>query len=80
LLVFISVFYGKHIYFKGVRTFRGKKVSIRSSIPLFVHADGEHIGQTPLTIELLPGAIRVLTKASETKDKNLKDWGAESGV
>ena len=80
LLVFISVFYGKHIYFKGVRTFRGKKVSIRSSIPLFVHADGEHIGQTPLTIELLPGAIRVLTKASETKDENLKDWGAESGL
>ncbi|MDP4163113.1 MAG: diacylglycerol kinase family lipid kinase [Bacillota bacterium] len=71
LFVFVSVFWGKHIYFKEVKTYKGKSISIRSSAPIFVHADGEHIGCTPLEIELLEGALRVVT-SMETQIDNLK--------
>ena len=37
-----------------------KSVTIRSSVPLPVQADGDIIGTTPVEIELLPGAVTVL--------------------
>ncbi|HSG28150.1 MAG TPA: diacylglycerol kinase family protein [Candidatus Krumholzibacterium sp.] len=37
-----------------------KRVTIRSSVPLPVQADGDMIGTTPLEVVLLPGAVTVL--------------------
>jgi diacylglycerol kinase (ATP) len=62
LLVFISVFWGKHIHFKEVKTYTGKVVSIQSPTALFVHADGEHIGITPLSIHLQAKEVKMLTR------------------
>ena len=62
LLVFISVFWGKHIYFKEVKTFKGKAVAIQSSSSLYVHADGENIGYTPLDIHVKTKSMKVLTQ------------------
>lgn len=62
LLVFISVFWGKHVHFKEVKTFRGQMVTIQSSDSLFVHADGEDIGFTPLTIKVQTKTLKVLTR------------------
>ncbi|MFZ7944941.1 diacylglycerol/lipid kinase family protein [Neobacillus sp. 19] len=73
LLVFISVFWGKHIHFKEVKTFRGRVISIQSPASLFVHADGEHIGSTPLTIRLQPKILKVLTRRRGTEEINLKE-------
>jgi diacylglycerol kinase (ATP) len=38
-------------------------VTIRSSVPIPVQADGDIIGATPLEVELLPGAVLVLVPA-----------------
>ena len=73
LLVFISVFWGKHIRFKEVKTFTGRDVSIQSPTALFVHADGEHIGFTPLDINLQKSAMEVLTRKKSTKEVEMKE-------
>ncbi|MEH6905474.1 diacylglycerol/lipid kinase family protein [Neobacillus drentensis] len=73
LLVFVSVFWGKHIYFKEVKTYRGRDVSIHSQVKLFVHADGEHIGFTPLDINLQASALQVLTRRKRAEEVELKE-------
>lgn len=73
LLVFISVFSGKHIHFKEVNTFKGKVVSIHSTSSLYVHGDGEHLGFTPLTIHLQPKALAVLTRRKSKETADLKE-------
>jgi diacylglycerol kinase (ATP) len=67
LFVFISVFWGKHIYFKEVEMLKGTSMSIQSSSNLFVHADGEFIGYTPLNIQVQPNSLRVLTRKYDRK-------------
>lgn len=61
LLVFISVFWGKHIAFKEVSQFTAKKIAIDTHAKVLVHADGEVIGHTPLTIDVCPGALTILS-------------------
>lgn len=67
LLVFISVFWGKHIYFKEVEVLKGRTISIQASSPLYVHGDGEYIGKTPLEIQVQPGSIEVLTRGHSSQ-------------
>ncbi|MEH7081276.1 diacylglycerol kinase family protein [Neobacillus drentensis] len=73
LLVFISVFWGKHIHFKEVKTYTGRSVSIQSPTKLFVHADGEHIGFTPLKIDLQASALEVLTRRNRLNEVEMKE-------
>jgi diacylglycerol kinase (ATP) len=73
LLVFISVFWGKHVYFKEVKTFKGREISIESDSDLYVHADGEHIGHTPIKIRLLDSAIPVLSRCIRKGEADLKE-------
>lgn len=65
LLVFITVFWGSHVRFKEVKNFIGKDISISSSDPLFVHADGEYIGKTPIQVRTLPHVLPILTREIE---------------
>ncbi|MEK3887634.1 diacylglycerol/lipid kinase family protein [Bacillus sp. FSL K6-3431] len=52
LLVFISVFKGKHLNFKEVATYKGTNIKINFDRPMTSHADGEYIGETPLHIKV----------------------------
>jgi diacylglycerol kinase (ATP) len=61
LLVFLSVFWGKHLKFKEVNTFLAQDVTIHSTEPIYVHSDGEHIGSTPLLITVHHEPISILT-------------------
>jgi diacylglycerol kinase (ATP) len=61
LLVFISVFWGKHIHFKEVESFLAHTVSLHSNEPIFVHSDGEDIGFTPLHISVHSDPISIVT-------------------
>ncbi|WP_079510108.1 diacylglycerol/lipid kinase family protein [Mesobacillus jeotgali] len=61
LLVFISVFWGKHTNFKEVEQFTGKSITILSPQDVFAHADGEAVGHTPLKIQACPKALSILT-------------------
>lgn len=62
LLVFFSVFSGKHLKFKEVTTFLAETVSINSYKPIYVHADGENIGSTPLHITVNQEPIGIMTQ------------------
>lgn len=51
---------GSHVKLKSVNTFRGKEININSEPPIYLDADGEFLGTTPVTISLIPKAIQVL--------------------
>ena len=47
-----------------VRRMRAKKIRLSTSQPCLFHGDGEIVGSTPVEIEVVPEAIRVLAPAS----------------
>jgi diacylglycerol kinase (ATP) len=61
LLLFGLVFAGKHTRLKEVHTFTGKEIKIAGAAPLMIHADGEYIGETPVTVTLRPKSIKYYT-------------------
>jgi diacylglycerol kinase (ATP) len=60
LRVFPSVFRGEHVRHPAVTTYRGRSVTISASGQI-AYADGERIGPLPISVEVVPGALRVLT-------------------
>lgn len=60
LLVFVTVFWGGHKNFKELKKFRGRNIFIQSSEKMIVHADGEHIGETPVDVRILPGILPIV--------------------
>ena len=56
--LFPKVFSGGHVTHPAVEFVSAKKVELYAdSVPAF--ADGESVGQTPLSVEVLPGALRL---------------------
>lgn len=66
LLVFISVFWGKHTNFREVEQFTGKKISIKSPGEVLAHADGEMAGHTPLNIQACPKALTIFSGKNDS--------------
>jgi len=65
LLIFISVFFGKHTKYKEVSMLTGKNISISSTEPMKVHTDGKYAGESPVTIEILPSYFPIYSKLKE---------------
>lgn len=61
LLIFISVFWGKHTAFKEVEQFTGKSILINTPQEILAHADGEIIGFAPLNIQACPDALNIFS-------------------
>ena len=57
------VFKGEHIGLDSVSILRGREIEIECDRPFTVYADGDPIGETPVTIRAIPKAIRVLLPA-----------------
>jgi YegS/Rv2252/BmrU family lipid kinase len=55
-----KVFSGKHVRDPGVKVFRASELVISADRPFEMYADGDPIGQLPVRIKALPGAVRVL--------------------
>lgn len=55
-----KVFSGSHVHMQEVQTFRGKDLRLEAEPPLPIYADGEPSGITPVTICVLPRALRVI--------------------
>ena len=55
-----KVFSGSHVHMREVKTFRGKDLRLEAEPPLPIYADGEPAGFTPVTICVLPRALRVI--------------------
>ena len=59
LAVFPKVFSGRHIGHPAVEIRRVRKVRL-SAPNVVAYADGERIGPLPLTVDVVPGAVRIL--------------------
>jgi diacylglycerol kinase family enzyme len=55
-----KVFKGTHVHEPGVKTFRAREVSIKADRPFTMYADGDPIGELPVTVRAVPGAVRVI--------------------
>jgi len=59
---FPTVYSGKHLSHPHVEVYRGQKLSLHADPPQPLTPDGEVIGQTPLTIEAVPAALKVFCR------------------
>lgn len=57
--VFPKVFSGRHVTHPAVRIIRGRHVQLDAP-HIVAYADGERIGPLPRTIEVIPGAMRIV--------------------
>ncbi len=53
-----KVFRGTHIQHRAVTTFQAEQLSLDGPPEMLVHADGEIVGHLPVTLRLVPKAIR----------------------
>jgi YegS/Rv2252/BmrU family lipid kinase len=58
-----TVFSGRHVRQRGVEVLRGREVRISASESFTLYADGEAIAQLPVTVRVLPGAVRMIVPA-----------------
>jgi YegS/Rv2252/BmrU family lipid kinase len=58
-----KVFRGTHVQDPRIEVLRGREVRVQADRPFVVYADGDPIGELPVTITCRPGAIRVLLPA-----------------
>jgi YegS/Rv2252/BmrU family lipid kinase len=58
-----TVFNGRHIRQRGVDVIRGRELHISASEPFTLYADGEAIAELPVTVRVLPGAVRMIVPA-----------------
>ena len=66
---FPSILSGRYVEDERVDYFTGKRLEIDAVPPAEIQADGDIIGTTPATVELLPGALRLVVPESITKAK-----------
>jgi YegS/Rv2252/BmrU family lipid kinase len=60
LLLLPTVYKGNHIHFSEVNLYRAKKIIVESDTPLHLYGDGESVSPTPLCIEVVPQALKVI--------------------
>ena len=57
---FASIMLGLHTRNPEITYHQGRRVTLETSRPLPVHADGDIIGKTPVEIEVVPACLRVI--------------------
>jgi len=56
----VMILSGKHVKDPQVESYRARQVEIRGEEPLPLHTDGDPVGSTPVTLTVLPRALRVI--------------------
>ncbi len=59
----VRVLAGQHLHDPQVIYLQGRRVSINAAQPLAVHMDGDPVGHTPLTLEIVPRALNIIAPA-----------------
>lgn len=57
---FFMILLGKHQHDPRVERYRARTIEVRGARPLPVHVDGDPMGTTPISIKVLPRALRVI--------------------
>ncbi len=70
------VFSGTHVALPSVRVFRAPEVSISADRPFTLYADGDPIGELPVRVRALPGAVTVLIPQSAAAGDVFGAFGA----
>jgi YegS/Rv2252/BmrU family lipid kinase len=60
LRVLPKVYRGTHVDEPFVRILRGEEIRVSADRPFTVYADGEPVGELPMVVRAVPGAVRVL--------------------
>lgn len=60
--LFPRVYKGTHVDLDAVQTYRSRKVRLVSD-GIIAYADGDPVGPLPITVEAVPGALKILTAA-----------------
>ena len=55
-----KVFNGTYVHEPGVHVFRAREIALSADRPFVMYADGDPIGELPLRVRALPGAITML--------------------
>jgi diacylglycerol kinase family enzyme len=55
-----KVFSGAHVREPSVKVFRGREIAVSADRPFTMYADGDPIGELPLRVRAIGGAVRVL--------------------
>lgn len=63
LALFPRIYRGTHVTDPRVEVRRAGRVHISAAVPRSVFADGEPVGHLPVTVEAVPGAVRMLRPA-----------------
>lgn len=63
LVLFPSVYAGRHTRFKEVEILSSRRITVRSNETLPLYADGEFLGTTPMDLEVRAKALRVCVPA-----------------
>ena len=58
-----KVFKGTHVLEPNVKVFRAREMSVSADRPFTMYADGDPIGELPVHVRAVPGAVRVLVPA-----------------
>jgi diacylglycerol kinase family enzyme len=58
-----KVFRGTHVHAPGVSVRRAAEVHVAADRPFTVYADGDPIGNLPMTLRAIPAALHVLLPA-----------------
>jgi YegS C-terminal NAD kinase beta sandwich-like domain len=66
--IFPKVFSGKHVHLPSVNVFRTAEVLITADRPFTMYADGDPIGELPVRVSALRGAVTMLTPAAGPPD------------
>jgi diacylglycerol kinase (ATP) len=61
LFAFSKIYSGDHIKIPLFQLRQAHKIKIDSEVPVWIESDGELLGKTPCSIQILPSAIRVFS-------------------
>jgi YegS/Rv2252/BmrU family lipid kinase len=61
--VLAKIFKGEHVHEPSVHVMRGAEVHVEADRPFMVYADGDPVGELPMTFRALPAALQVLLPA-----------------
>jgi len=59
----LRVLAGQHLHDPQVVYRQGRQVSISAAQPMAVHVDGDPVGHTPITLEIVPRALNIIVPA-----------------
>jgi diacylglycerol kinase (ATP) len=54
-----KIYKGKHVHHPKVEVLRSKRVEVDAPVQLPIELEGEQVGTTPATFEVVPGALHI---------------------